>query len=812
MRRFHLVLCAALLYFGCSSSSGGVAGGGSTPPVPEPPPPAEVTLTELQVEPGRAVLPSQLRVELTARGLFSDGSVRDLTDQVTWSSSDSSVASIQAEGLAQTLNPGQTTLQATLDGQSDSAELTVSGATLTRLEVTPAFVLLPVGFSQPLAARGMFSDGTTLDLTDQVTWSSRNSDVAVVDSNGSTQGRGVGRAGVEATRDGLVAQSHIQVDAAQLLRLDVEPGTLAVGTSRALRATGVFSNQSQLDVSAQVAWSSLDPAVASVEGTRATGRSAGSTRLSASLAGLTGEVDQRVTDATLSALTITPSEPVLAENSNLQLEATGVFADGTRQDLTDAVFWRSNALAFEHGRALAGAAPGAAQVQAVLGPITGEVSARVVDASRIQHLVVIFSENRSFDHYFGFFPGANGLANAGAATVQTDMQGVPYPQLPPPLRLGVADPRFPTLPNGPFEIQPFVPFDVDAANSTGSPSHAFYQEQYQIHGGLMDRFVAWAGVGAKGVPLPNGLTMGTYSGAGLPLEKLAAQFVLCDNYFHSAFGGSMLNHQWLVAAKTPVFRPRTQDPAPPDDEVAVLDENGVLIDHFGPSFTPDGYAINAFSQQLPPPAYPVNRLVPPQTTLCIGDLLLQANVDFAWYAQGWNNVLAGTPDKGFQYHHQPFAYFKTFDPLSSLGQAHLRDLDDFKAALAQKTPLKPVSFIKFRAPLNEHPGGDLDKSQKSIVSLIQGVMAHPDWDSTVIVICYDEHGGFWDHVAPPVRDRWGPGTRVPALVISPFGRNGSVDHAEYENLSVLKLIESRWGLGELGPDGKSDNLLHTLSL
>jgi plastocyanin len=82
---------------------------------------------------------------------------------------------------------------------------------------------------------------------------------------------------------------------------------------------------------------------------------------------------------------------------------------------------------------------------------------------------------------------------------------------------------------------------------------------------------------------------------------------------------------------------------------------------------------------------------------------------------------------------------------------------------------------------------------------VRAVQQSPAWAYTAIIVTYDENGGFWDHVAPPKGDRWGPGTRVPTIVISPYAKKGYVDHTKYDTTSILKLIETRWGLAPLGP-------------
>ena len=394
---------------------------------------------------------------------------------------------------------------------------------------------------------------------------------------------------------------------------------------------------------------------------------------------------------------------------------------------------------------------------------------------RIQHVVVIYLENHSFDNLYGEFPGANGLANSGATSTQVDGVGNPFATLP---MTGTSP--FPTnLPNAPFNIEQYVPANMKIPDLV----HRFYQEQQQIDGGRMDKFAQ--------VSDAKGEVMGFYHTAALPLADVASQYTLCDNFFHGAFGGSFLNHFWLIAARTPTF------PNAPATAVAQLDASGNLVkDGF---VTPDGYAVNtAFSVNHPHPAtVPAANLVPNQTFATIGDRLTGKHVSWVWYSGGWDNALAGNPDPLFQFHHQPFIYFQNYADGTAAKAEHLRDETEFFAAAAAGT-LPDVAFIKPLGPDNEHPGyADLLTGEQHVLDLINAVQNGPDWKSTAIIITYDEHGGFWDHVAPPVVDRWGPGLRVPALVISPFARRHFIDHNLYDTTSILALIEHRWGLQPL---------------
>jgi phospholipase C len=127
----------------------------------------------------------------------------------------------------------------------------------------------------------------------------------------------------------------------------------------------------------------------------------------------------------------------------------------------------------------------------------------------------------------------------------------------------------------------------------------------------------------------------------------------------------------------------------------------------------------------------------------------------------------------------------------------LKDEQEFIAA-AQAGELPAVSFVKPVGENNEHPGyTDIVTGENHVLDLINAVRNGPNWKDAAIIITYDENGGFWDDVAPPKIDKWGPGTRVPAIIISPYAKRGYVDHTTYETVSILKFIEERYGLAAL---------------
>jgi acid phosphatase len=419
---------------------------------------------------------------------------------------------------------------------------------------------------------------------------------------------------------------------------------------------------------------------------------------------------------------------------------------------------------------------------------TTAATATPTGINKVNHVIVIYMENHSFDNLYGSFPGANGLSNATTAKyTQIDTAtGYAYTTLP------WSDTTHfkpkPAYPNKPFDIGTVVPANMP----TNDLVHRYYQEQTQIDGGKMDKFAA--------ISDAKGLSMGYYQTAQFPMYSIAQQYTVCDNFFHSAFGGSFLNHIFFITAAPPQF------PGAPSPIVAKLDANGKLISDG--QVAADGVSgINtSFTVNTPHPAastnpvsssYPAN-LFPNQTMPTIGDRMNDKSVTWAWYSGGWNNALAGNAGSLFQFHHQPFAFFANYADGKQAKADHLKDETDFDAAVAAGT-LPSVAFLKPYGIDNEHPGyTDVMTGDTYLAAKINTIKASPIWKDCVIIVTYDEHGGFWDHVAPPVIDKWGPGSRVPGIIISPFAKTGFIDHTQYETVSILSFIEKRFGLTPLG--------------
>jgi acid phosphatase len=484
----------------------------------------------------------------------------------------------------------------------------------------------------------------------------------------------------------------------------------------------------------------------------------------------------------------------------------------------------------------------------------------------VANIVFIYAENRSFDGLFGSFPGAHGLSevvdSSGHPTAgyipQKDRDGTTVLANLPNTWGGATVASNPTmvtqaqtagLANAPFGIEnAFVGNGgpvLTTLDVTRDLAHRFFENQMEINGGTNDMYAAWVDAG--------GLTMGHWDYSHSALWTLAKQNVLADNFFEAAFGGSFLNHQYLICACAP------QAPAafimnnhPPITALGPSNAKGVPQlalgttpasalsgtvafqastniapqDYFGtgdgyraintmqPAFQPSGNqpAVGAMDTRYANPT--ANNTLPAQTQTTIGDLLTAAGVDWAWYAGSWDAAVTdGTQANGvartviytpgtaralpdFQAHHHPFNYYQRFDPVTGAGErtAHLKDYNVLVSQAAAGT-LPPVAFYKPTGGVNQHPGyANIDDADAHIADLVNKLKMSPQWAHMVIVVTYDEYGGQWDHVGPPKGDLIGPGTRIPAIIISPYAKAGTVDHTPYDTASILRLITKRYGL------------------
>ena len=473
-----------------------------------------------------------------------------------------------------------------------------------------------------------------------------------------------------------------------------------------------------------------------------------------------------------------------------------------------------------HAQKVALAAAGVSM--ALVGPAALATAPASTTATPIQHVVVIFQENVSFDHYFGTYPVAANPAGEPAFQAAADTPTVNG--LTPAL-----------LQDNPNAAQPQRLDRTQAV--TCDMDHGYTAEQKAADGGLMDRFVQ--ATGAKYGTCDPSQVMDYYDGNTVTaLWNYAQHFAMSDNSFGTTYGPSTPGALNLVAGQTAGATPTT---------VPGKVNNGVVFSDLDPTFDDcsKGRTASLAGKN-------------------VGDLLNAAGVSWGWFEGGFRPTgtsaagkaecgasstnLAGQSVTDYIPHHEPFQYYaSTANPhhlppssvaaVGTTDQAnHQYDLSDFWAAVDHGN-MPAVSFLKAPAYQDGHAGySDPLDEQSFMVDTIDRLEASPFWSSTAVIISYDDSDGWYDHVMAPVlmqsgdpahdallgasglcgsaadaatQDRCGYGPRLPLMVVSPWARVNFVDHTLTDQSSILRFIEDNWHLGRIG-GGSSDALAGSL--
>ena len=447
-------------------------------------------------------------------------------------------------------------------------------------------------------------------------------------------------------------------------------------------------------------------------------------------------------------------------------------------------------------------------------------------ATPIKHLVVIFQENVSFDHYFATYPNS---ANPGGDPVFVARSGRRN-------STSVNGLSGALLTHNPNAVQPFRLNRSQAIIC--DQSHDYTAEQKALDGGVMDKFVELDGGtaqnGCNDAGAGKGLVMGYYDGNTVTaLWNYAQHFAINDNFFSTNFGPSTLGHLNLASGQT----------------------NGATIAHDSGNATAavvNGTVINdirpAFDDCIPPGANTISMSGPN-----VGDLLSKKGISWGWFQGGFkpssqnsdgtavcattHSQFDGTPSQAdYVSNHNPFQFYQsTSNPhhlpptaVEMIGRQdqanHQYDINDFFNALNAGN-LPSVSFLKAPSYQDGHAqySNPLDE-QAYLVNTITALEESPFWDSTAVIITYDDSDGWYDHVMPPIVNasnapndalsgpgacgnqaqlngpmaRCGYGQRLPLLVISPITRSNFVDNTLTDQTSILRLIEDNWNLGRIG--------------
>jgi phospholipase C len=396
-----------------------------------------------------------------------------------------------------------------------------------------------------------------------------------------------------------------------------------------------------------------------------------------------------------------------------------------------------------------------------VGPLTSDTAGTGIH--KIQHVIIVMQENRSFDSYFGTFPGADGIPMSG---------GEPTVCVPDPATQGC--------------VKPFH----DPRDRNGGGPHGEKHAVADMNGGKMDGFVAMQEEGARQVcrdpndPNCAGRSEGRPDVMGWHDEReipnywaYAREFVLQDRMFEPNASWSLPEHLFMVSG----WSAKCAIPSDPMSCKSALQDPG-----------------------LPTTTRPT-----PYAWTDITYLLHQKGISWGYYLDegaqpDCDDDEMVCPDKpqraGVPSIWNPLPGFVT---VKENGQAgNIKDLASFYAA-ARTGSLPAVSWVVPNGHDSEHPPALISDGQAFTTNIINAVMRSPNWSSSAIFLAWDDWGGFYDHVAPPKVDANGYGLRVPGIVIGPYAKRGYIDHQTLSFDAYLKLIEDVF-LGGQRIDPKTD--------
>ena len=324
-----------------TASTGGVSGSASVTIAPK--------LVSIAITPATKTIAASTKLQFVATGTYSDKSTQPITGSVSWSSSNSAVATISdttpTKGLALGVGAGTTNIVATSGSvTSNTAVLTVTSASATSLAILPNPASMALGVSQQFTVTATFSDSTTQDVTNVSTWSSGATSIATVTVSGLVTAKNLGTTNISAAFESVNASSPLTVDASNLSSIQIQVlGNVAQGTKTVATAIGHFNNGSTSNLSTIVHWSSSDTSVAQfVAVNQLSGLKPGSVTVTATLGSVTQSTPVNITNATIQSITVTPVNQKIPIGWHQQFSATGKFSDSSTQDITTSVTWSSD--------------------------------------------------------------------------------------------------------------------------------------------------------------------------------------------------------------------------------------------------------------------------------------------------------------------------------------------------------------------------------------------------------------------------------------------------------------------------------------
>ena len=303
------------------------------------------TVTQIQITPPSLTLAKGTKGKLTAIATYSDNSTQDISSQVVWNSSNIGVATINLSGEVSAVSNGSATLTGRVGAvTSNGVSLSVTNASVNQIDLSATASTLAAGTKAQLTAVASYSDGSSQNITPLVSWSSSDSDVATVSTSGEVTAVSPGTAVITGSFGGQISTLTVTVTAATVSAIQISTPltSLALGTNGQLKALATYSDDTLVDVTGQISWSSSAPALVSVDANgQIKALAVGSAVISGSLGGTSATINIAATAATLTGLTIDPI-PNLASGNQAQLKATASFSNLTSQDVSALVNWQSD--------------------------------------------------------------------------------------------------------------------------------------------------------------------------------------------------------------------------------------------------------------------------------------------------------------------------------------------------------------------------------------------------------------------------------------------------------------------------------------
>jgi trimeric autotransporter adhesin len=389
-----------------------------------PTPTTAPTLSSIAIAPANPFIPINTAQQLTATGSYSDGSSRDLTALVTWSSSTIADATVDTAGSVSGVAAGSSTITAALGSVFNTTTATVTAPTVTSISISPNDLTLPIGINQQYTASAVYSDGSVQDLVTGVTWASSTLSVATIDNNGLATILAAGSTTITATVGSFTDSATITVVPAQLTSLTISPATssIAPGTEQQFTATGNFDDGST-QVLTSVQWSSSTTSTLTVDANGlAFAVAPGTSTITATVGAISGTTSVTVTSATLVSLGISPSHSSMPVGAVKQFTAIGTFSDGSTQDLTLSVLWTTSTpsvAAIDDVGSVTSFVTGSTTITATSGAVSSSTTLTVSTAKLVS--ITISPANPRVEQHTSLLFTATGVYSDGSSSTLTSV-------------------------------------------------------------------------------------------------------------------------------------------------------------------------------------------------------------------------------------------------------------------------------------------------------------------------------------------------------------------------------------------------------